>query len=244
VLATEAEKCDYFTRERGLRSDLFPARWYHRLRASQTNVLRYFADRAPILLEPVSEGGVSFLYVQGPATSLAGWTTFLHTYASLLTALPRAEVVFCSVDVAGFEPSVRAGFDGWRRTARARQWREAAALRVALNRYPANRRWAEQPSSTPMSRATRAVLNAAEHRFRDPRYADLYPAWRTGGDRVLDECFSRQIPVHVDHVTLRLHAVPHRYDAFGTAIAQDLRGPPQDRQRRRPGIQSALAAAP
>ncbi len=244
VLATEAEKCDYFTRERGLSSDLFPATWYPRRRAGQRDVIRYFADRVPIVLEAADDGGVSFLYVQRPATSLAGWTTFLYAYASLLTALPRAEVVFCSVDVAGFEGSVQAVFDAWRRTARARQWREAAALRMALQRHPANRRWAEPSSGTPMSRATRAVLNAAEHRFRDPRYADLYPAWRTGADRVLDECFSRQMPAHVEHVTLRLRAVPHQYDAFGTAIAHDLRCPRPNTRRRRPRPDSALAVAP
>ncbi len=242
ILATEDEKYSYFTSERQLSAHAFPAMWYPGRRPNQPGVLRYFVDRAPVLIEQ-PEDRVSFLYVEGPATSLAGWTTFLHAYARLLTALPRADVAFCTVDVPGFEPFVRAAFARWVATARVRQQQDASRLRLDLVRHFDNRQAIDQRSKSRLPTVVQTTGRTGDRRFRDPRFAHLYPAWRAAGYQVLDEFFATQPPVRVDHVGLRFHAVPHRYDCFGTAIAHDLCCHLARHERRRLRIDSALESA-
>jgi hypothetical protein len=243
VLATEAEKYSYFTSERQVSVRAFPGTWYPGRQPHEPGVLRYFVDRVPVAIDQ-AEGRVSFLYVQGPATSLAGWTTFLHGYAALLTTLLRADVVFCTVDVPGFEPVVRAAFIRWMATADRQQRHETSGLRLALTRYFDHRKWAEQHAESRVPTSIRATVGANERRFRDPRFAHLYSAWRASGDWVLDEFFVTQPGICVDHVGLRFHAVRHRYDCFGTSIAHDVycqRASGEARDRR---IDSALESAP
>jgi len=66
------------------------------------------------------------------------------------------------------------------------------------------------------------TVETGDRRFRDPRLAHLYPAWRASGEWVVDEFFVTQPGICVDHVGLRLHPVRHRYDCFGTSIAHDV----------------------
>ncbi len=134
ALVTAEEKRDYFGAQRRLYEGLFPMRWDRCGRHGPRCLQRVFPDRTPILVEPPDDR-VSIVYVQGPGSSLAGWTTFLETYAPLLSYLPRARVVFATVDPEGFRASVETAFARWRTDPQAKVQARARARRVALRRY-------------------------------------------------------------------------------------------------------------
>ncbi len=125
ALVTAEEKRDHFGSQRGLREGLFPVRWERRGRHGPRDVRRVSPDRAPILVEPPDDR-VSIVYVQGPANSLAGWTTFLEIYGPLLSFLPRARA-------RARQAALRRYLQLRRQVEGMVSWDVPPALRAALN---------------------------------------------------------------------------------------------------------------
>jgi hypothetical protein len=240
VLGTEREKVDHFTRDRGLSPQLVPETWNsgHRGRGS----LRAFAEGGPVLISP-QDDGVTFVYVQGPATTVTGWTTFLVAYAPLLTVLPRVEVLFATVDPMGFGARAQAAFAAWQRTARQRRETELRRTRAALERL-FRLRMAVRSGGVDLLRGwdPHAVRRLGSRQVH-PRYAGLYGDWSVAGSRILDRFIAAEPRVQVAHVGCRVWALPHRYDLFGTAAARSLCSDPGAASPMRERLHSARHAA-
>jgi hypothetical protein len=183
---------------------------------------RVFPDRTPILVEPPDDR-VSIVYVQGPGSSLAGWTTFLETYAPLLSYLPRARVVFATVDPEGFRASVETAFARWRTDPQAKVQARARTRRVALRRYFELRRQVEWMVSWDVPPRLRAALDRARRSFPGSTYDDTYERWKLHGEASFARVGTGPEAIAVAHVELLVHEIPHRYDCFGTLVAQSLR---------------------
>jgi hypothetical protein len=243
TLVTLEEKRDYFGAQRGLRETLFPVRWERWGRRGPRCVRRVFPDRTPILIDPPDDR-VSIVYVQGPANSLAGWTTCLEAYAPLLAHLPRARVVFATVDPEGFRASVEGTFARWRADPQASVRVRARARRVALRRYFQLRRQVEWMVSWDVPPALRAALNVARRPFADVTYDHAYEQWKLDGDALIARVGACPEEVAVAHVELLVHRIPHRYDCFGTLVAQSLRASIPTGRRHQRRIDSARPRAP
>jgi hypothetical protein len=101
IPATTDEKVAYCTTEIRVPVRNLPGRWQPRDMIRDREAGRSISDRTPMLIDQ-SDGSVSLVYVQGPATSVAGWRTWLERYTSLLACLPAARVVYATVDPDGF----------------------------------------------------------------------------------------------------------------------------------------------
>jgi len=222
ALVTAEEKREYFGAQRRLYEGLFPMRWDRCGRHGPRCLQRVFPDRTPILVEPPDDR-VSIVYVQGPGSTLAGWTTFLETYAPLLSYLPRARVVFATVDPEGFRASVESAFARWRTDPQAKVQARARARRVALRRYFELRRQVEWMVSWDVPPRLRAALDRARRSFAGSTYDDTYERWKLHGDASFASVGTGPEAIAVAHVELLVHEIPHRYDCFGTLVAQSLR---------------------
>jgi hypothetical protein len=222
ALVTAEEKRDYFGAQRRLFEGLFPMRWERCGRHGPRCLYRVFPDRTPILVEPPDDG-VSIVYVQGPGSSLAGWTTFLETHAPLVSYLPRARVVFATVDPEGFRASVEAAFARWRTDPQANVRARARARQMALRRYFELRRQVEWMVSWDVPPRLRAALDRARRSFAGSTYDDTYERWKLQGDASFARVGTGPEAIAVAHVELLVHEIPHRYDCFGTLVAQSLR---------------------
>jgi hypothetical protein len=240
VLATEREKVDHFTRDRELSPQLVPETWNsgaHRGRGS----VRAFPEGGPVLITP-QDDGVTFVYVQGPANTVTGWTTFLVAYAPLLTALSRVDVLFATVDPMGFGARAQTVFAAWQRTARQRRETELRRTRAALERL-FRLRMAVRSGGVDLLRGwdPHAVRRLGSRQVH-PRYAGLYEDWSAAGSRILDR-IAAEPRVQVAHVGCRVWALPHRYDLFGTAAARTLCSEPGAASPTRERLHSARQAA-
>jgi hypothetical protein len=243
ALVTAEEKRDHFGAQRGLSEGLFPMRWERCGRHGPRCVRRVFPDRAPILVEPPDDR-VSIVYVQGPANSLAGWTTFLETYAPLLSHLPRARVVFATVDPEGFRASVEAAFARWQTDPQAKVRARARARAAALRPYFQLRRQVEGMVSWDVPPALRAAPNLARRPLADATYDYAYERWKLDGEALIARVEPSPEQLEVAHVELVVQRIPYRYDCFGTLVAQSLRArKPRGRPRPR-RIDSARSPAP
>ena len=222
ALVTAEEKRDYFGAQRRLYEGLFPMRWERCGRHGPRCLQRVFPDRTPILVEPPDDR-VSIVYVQGPGSTLTGWTTFLETYAPLLSYLPRARVVFATVHPEGFRASVEVAFARWRTDPQAKVRARAQARRAALRRYFQLRRQVEGMVFWDVPPGLRAALNRARRAFADSTYDDTYKRWKLEGEASFARVGSGPEAIAVAHVELLVHEIPHRYDCFGTLVAQSLR---------------------
>jgi hypothetical protein len=238
TLATANEKVEFFGQRLGLSEDLFPSVGHTWSARGRRGAVRPFPDQMPILLNGADDG-VTLVYVHGPASTLAGFSTYLESYAPLLTQLPKADVAFCTVDVEGFDAPVRRLFERWRRTAPTHRRASLAVLRRDLERHFHRRRAQEAAPDWRVCPNDRAAVGRGNRRFAHPRYAGLFGWWSVAGNRVLDDFVAREPGVDVAHVGLCVCPIAHRYDLFGTAIARDLRWRQQQPIRRRPRSDSA-----
>ena len=222
ALVTAEEKREYFGAQRGVREHAFPMRWERRGRHGPRCLPRVFPDRTPILVEPPDDR-VSIVYVQGPGSSLAGWTTFLETYAPLLSYLPRARVVFATVDPEGFRAAVEAAFARWQTDPQATERARANARAVALRRYFRLRRQVEGMVSWDVPPRLSAALNRARRPVADRSDDGTYECWKRDGEALIARVGAGPEDIGVAHVELLVHEIPHRYDCFGTLVAQSLR---------------------
>jgi hypothetical protein len=242
VLATPADKIDYFERERGVDRRRFPARPTPPTRGGRAVARRPFLDPTPVLIEPTDER-VSFVYVQGPARGLAGFRTWLEAYAPLLGALPASRVVFATVDPDGFRDRVEASFGRWQRAPQAGVAAAEQRRRLALWRYFRIRKdvdlwgaWAVSPALAGAKRRLKSALPS-------PPDEREYAHWRE--HHRLFESPDRPSPdaAAVAHVGLLVHHIRARYDVFGTFVAHSLRAPGRTVRRTPSRIDSAPSRA-
>jgi hypothetical protein len=243
ALGTADEKRDDFVTHRGVREGLLPVRWDRRGRHGPRCIRRLFPDRTPILIEPDGEG-VVLVYVQGPARSLGGWTTWLETYAPVMSSLPRVRVLFATVDPEGFGAAVQATFARWQADPQAQLRARAKRRAAALRRYFQLRRQVEWMVSRDVSSTLRAALNAARRGFTDDQYDRTFERWKLDGEALIARYAACPEGVAVAHVALAVHRIAHRYDCFGTLVAQSLRAPVRGPSRRPARIDSARERAP
>jgi hypothetical protein len=105
-LDTEAEKIDYFLVERQIPIDLLPARHFQSRSTDQT-AERFFVDKQPIYLHPLSAGNtvpiVGFAYIDEGARTIQGFDTLLRNLRPLCDALQRFEIVYVAADSEFFD---------------------------------------------------------------------------------------------------------------------------------------------
>jgi hypothetical protein len=224
ALGTAEEKREYFVTNRGVREGLLPVRWDRRGRHGPRCIRQLFPDRTPILIEPDGEG-VVLVYVQGPASSLGGWTTWLETYAPVMSSLPRVRVIFATVDPEGFGAPARAAFAGWQSDPQAQVRRRARRRAAALRRYCQLRRQVEWMAPSDVSVTLRAALNTARRGFTDAQYDRTFERWKLDGEALIARYAACPEGLAVAHVELVVHPIAHRYDCFGTLVAESLRAP-------------------
>lgn len=93
-LVNEAEKLDYFHRERGINMDCLPVKTY-KSRRNAAPVLRYFVDKFPISTS--EESLVSFAYIDEGEIATPAFETYLAQYHRLFMALERFRVTFVAI---------------------------------------------------------------------------------------------------------------------------------------------------
>ena len=243
ALVTAQEKRDYFSNQRGLSEGLFPVRWERGGRCGPRGIRRVFPDRTPIFVEPPDDR-VSIVYVQGPGSSVAGWTTWLESYTPLLSCLPRARVVFATVDTEGFRASAEAAFTRWQANPQASVRSRAKARAAALRRYVQLRRQVEGMGSWDVPPGLKAALERARRPFADVSYDHAYEQWRLDGEVLTAPVGACPEEVAVAHVGLLVHRISYRYDCFGTLVAQSLRAKKPSGTPRPPWSDSARLRSP
>ncbi len=69
----------------------------------------------------------------------------------------------------------------------------------------------------------RAALDRARRSFAGSTYDDTYERWKLHGNASFARVGTGPEAIAVAHVELLVHEIPHRYDCFGTLVAQSLR---------------------
>jgi hypothetical protein len=118
---------------------------------------------------------------------------------------------------------VEVAFARWRTDPQAKVRARAQARRAALRRYFQLRRQVEGMVSWDVPPGLRAALNRARRAFADSTYDDTYKRWKLEGEASFARVGSGPEAIAVAHVELLVHEIPHRYDCFGTLVAQSLR---------------------
>ena len=131
--------------------------------------------------------------------------------------------MFATVDPEGFRASVETAFARWRTDPQAKVQARARARRVALRRYFELRRQVEWMVSWDVPPRLRAALDRARQSFAGRTYDDTYERWKLHGDASFARVGTGPEAIAVAHVELLVHEIPHRYDCFGTLVAQSLR---------------------
>jgi hypothetical protein len=142
-----------------------------------------------------------------------------------MSSLTRVRVVFATVDPEGFGAPVRAAFARWQSDPQAQVRRRAKRRAAALRRYFQLRRQVEWMAPSDVSATLRAALNAARRGFTDAQYDRTFERWKLDGEALIARYAACPEGVAVAHVELVVHHIAHRYDCFGTLVAESLRAP-------------------
>jgi hypothetical protein len=212
-LATEEEKIRHLTEVCHVPRAALPGTWYPG-RAPFVGTVRYFVDKAPMSVRP--DGEVAFAYVQGLDQSLVGLHGFLDRYAGVLSALPKARVVWVVTRGVPFDRA-DAVMTGWRDRIESRRSMRASQLRDDLYAYCVCRHRLEAGHSTNPD-SDRRIVRERQIRVVGPRFPDVYDQFRGSGMAAIEGCLAAERDLNVAHVRYSMSVLPHPYGLFGSAF--------------------------
>lgn len=205
-LATEEEKVDYFTRERGVDPNVLPCRRYLS-HTSGEPVVRHFVEKLPVSVAASDRGErTRFTYIDDGSESVAGFQTFLQQYRGLAHALGRVEFAYVANEPRWTEHAARAF---------ARSYPEFGhALSPDaddLLRYFDTRRRFEARQFSGFDAERIAQLREDRQRFAGEPTEALYQRFLIEGDAILRREVADSSNIKA---TFRLLILPHDYDVF------------------------------
>jgi hypothetical protein len=212
-LATEDEKIRPLTEVCHVPRSALPATWYPG-RDPLVGTVRYFVDKAPIAVR--ADGEVTVAYVQGLDDSLVGLQGFLDRYVGVLSAVPKARVLWVVPHGAPIMRAI-ALVTAWRHRVESHRSRRATQLRDDLYAYCVCRHRLESGRSTNPD-SDRRLVRERQRRVVGPRFPDVYEAFRASGMAAIEASVSAEHRLDVAHVRFSTSVLPYRYGLFGTAF--------------------------
>ena len=177
-LETEPAKVAYFCSELKVAAHHLPSKTYGG-RYMVRPTVRYFVDRSPIFFPPPPElSVVTFTYLQGPETTLAGFAHHLHTYLPLFRQLPEFHFLFLARNTAQFGKA-------------AEVFQDLVTIPLQSNpaedllRYFRIRKAWDLALYGSVTEDDLIFRNLAKHRFGGSRFEHFYRAWKV--TRVSDQ---------------------------------------------------------
>jgi hypothetical protein len=205
-LETEPEKVNFFCNRLKLPNHFLPSKIYLGQKTSQPT-LRYFVDKFPMFLsDDDSSPVVTFTYLQGQETNLAGFVQHLQAYLPLFRQLTEFRFLYLARFDSNFEKAkelfhslvtIPLGCD----------------VSAGLLRYFKTRKAWDLSQYGSVTDADLIFRNQAKTRFVGQRFEHLYRGWKVG--RVTESDIrqdfgrsSRHATVHFVTEVLRRVAVP------------------------------------
>jgi hypothetical protein len=191
-LETEAEKVGFFEKEWNLVRETLPVKQY-RARRSAEITPRYFVDRFPMFVDPLSSPAVvTFTYVDAGAVTLEAFGTHLRAYLGLFQTLPKLEFFYLAPTVRLFRAAETEFYHvlyGVRDHAKA----------VNLFHYFRVRKAWEAKER--VASADVVLLKEAQARYASRQFEELYEKWRRG------DIADTEVTRHADQVEPSLNGV-------------------------------------
>lgn len=174
-LETEEEKVRYFCAQLGVPNSVLPAKTYEGGSRSGPTV-RYFVDSLPVFLDTSDNSQrpvPTFTYVDPGLASLAGFTNYLHAYASLFRHLTCFRVLYVSDSPVHF---IRAAE---RFSKLVKPCLENEDPSDTAHYFRVRRLW-EARQFASLTNEDLELLNRGQARFENPRLTNLYRRWAAG----------------------------------------------------------------
>jgi len=215
-LATEQEKVEYFTRERGLSGDDLPVKLFQSPTA-KVSTARYFVDKFPLFVSGDVAPIVSFCFVDDGVQTGARFESFLKEYARLFGRLNRFEVVYVCTPNTPFQ-SCESTF---RQSLQSGGSTPSVALGSAeLDRLIAHFEERQMYDAGDLESFDRGKLI----RLRDDRQMysgkfsdELYSRWQSSGRAAVERMLEAiQHPSRMGEARISTCILRHNYDVFGT----------------------------
>jgi len=213
-LVTQQEKLSYFSEERRIDPEAFPARTF---RSNDVFTTRYFSDGLPQFLSN-GRSSPSFVYVDdNQLTSAAPFGSYLETYFPLFRALRAVEIIFLPTSAGRFTIAQKTLE---RFLVRAREIGAPALDLGRLLRHFPHRRLHEQKATRGLTTAQINALQDDLHFLTGPVVDHFYGIWKRGGADGLHAEFSMQANASASpQLRLKPSILEHNYDFFGTLHA-------------------------
>ncbi len=173
-LETEPDKVAYFCEEGKAATHHLPSKTYQGHRTVQPTI-RYFVDRFPMFLPQMNSSRrvVTFTYIQGLETNLAGFIHHLQLYLPLFRQLREFRFLYLARSAAHFVKA-REIFDS------------LVTIPLESNpaedllRYFAIRKGWDLQQYAGLTEADLVFRNLAKQRFTGDRFEHFYRAWKAG----------------------------------------------------------------
>jgi hypothetical protein len=177
-LETEPAKVAYFCSKRNVPKHDLPSKTYSGRHMARPTV-RCFVDRSPMFVSSPSEPSfVTFTYLQGPETNLAGFAHHLQAYLPLFRQLSEFRFLFLARNDAQFGKA-------------ADVFRDLVTIPLQSNpaedllRYFRIRKAWDLALYSSVTEEDLIFRNLAKDRFRGSRFEHFYRAWKVA--RVSDQ---------------------------------------------------------
>lgn len=173
-LETEPDKIAYFCTERNVSAHHLPSKTYTGRYTAKPTV-RYFVDRYPMFFPAAASAPrvVTFTYIQGTETNLAGFVHHLQSYLPLFRELSEFHFLFLARVDAHFAKA-------------SELFQDVVNIPLQSNpaadllRYFAIRKAWDLGKYTSVTEGDLIFRNLAKERFRGARFEHSYRAWKVG----------------------------------------------------------------
>ena len=173
---TETDKVQYFCETLEVKKQFLPVRIYDGAPATTPSV-RYFVDKFPLFLTPVSGSSsspvVTFTYLDTPADSLDSFLTHLCAYQPLFGELREFRFLFISAAPTNFDRArdkfhslVRAPF-------------EVSAPGDIVRYFQIRKAWENREYVTPIA-SDLEFLRTSMQRYQGEHFEKLFQNWKAG----------------------------------------------------------------
>ncbi len=214
-LATEREKCEYFSGE-GILEEHLPTRRYESA-DKRSSTVRYFVDKFPLFVSEPSDAPpvVSFSFIDEGLATVSRLETHLAQYACLFRALGAFRFVYVADSERPFKHAEQA-------FCRFVQRQQGGAPDVDAGRlldHFRDRQLFEARQTTGFDKARLDQLRSDLQTFRGANYDALYSRWKQDPTTALMPSYGA-LPesVKAGRATFETYYVGHDYELFGTIL--------------------------
>ena len=216
-LATEREKCAYFTTHVGISSERLPVRSYESA-DRRTSTVRYFVDKFPIHISAPLDAAtpvVSLCFVDEGLTTLSRLETHVIQYSGLLLSLPSVRFVY----IADSDRLFRAAEQVFRRVLARFGTPEPDGSEVhdaRLREHFRDRDLFERRQTSGFNKERLDQLRKDLQTFAGERYQAVYDRWKQ--DRDASSASGRSPGMCPTDPAFDTHLLLHDYNLFGTIL--------------------------